>query len=80
MFLNHVVNRFGNYFYDRLPAGHQPSLKQEGVLTTANAADTNSLTCLPKHGGARDNIFLVTHPMTGLCEHCLGSAIARRAQ
>jgi hypothetical protein len=28
------------------------------VLTTANAAGTNGLTCLPKHGGARDNKFL----------------------
>jgi hypothetical protein len=27
------------------------------VLTTANAAGTNSLKCLPKHGGARDNKF-----------------------
>jgi hypothetical protein len=33
------------------------------VLTTANAAGTNGLTCLPKHGGDRDNKFLVTHPM-----------------
>jgi hypothetical protein len=35
------------------------------VLTTANAAGkTNRFTCLPKNGGARDNKFLVTHPMT----------------
>jgi hypothetical protein len=27
------------------------------VLTTANAVGTNSLTCLPKHGGAWDNKF-----------------------
>jgi hypothetical protein len=27
------------------------------MLTSANAAGTNSLTCLPKHGGARDNKF-----------------------
>jgi hypothetical protein len=46
---NHVVNRFCNYFYYRPPAWHQPSLKLEGVLTTANAAGTNGLTCLPKH-------------------------------
>jgi hypothetical protein len=37
---------------------------------------TNGLTCLPKHGGARDNKFLVTHPMTDLS---LASAILRRA-
>ncbi|RVE51482.1 hypothetical protein evm_003883 [Chilo suppressalis] len=38
------------------------------VLTTANAAGTNGLTYLPKHGGARDSKFLVTHPMTDHCE------------
>jgi hypothetical protein len=32
------------------------SLKLEWMLMTVNAAGTNSLTCLPKHGGARDNI------------------------
>ncbi|RVE47216.1 hypothetical protein evm_008184 [Chilo suppressalis] len=37
------------------------------VLTTADTAGTNGLTCLPKHGGARDNKFLVTHPMTEYC-------------
>jgi hypothetical protein len=47
------------------------------LLTTANTAGTNGLTCLPKHRGARDNIFLVTHPMTDLC--CLASATERRA-
>jgi hypothetical protein len=47
------------------------------VLTTANAAGNNSLTCLPKQGGARDNKFLVTHPMTD--QRCLTSAIARRS-
>jgi hypothetical protein len=34
------------------------------VLTTANAAGTNGLTCLLKHGGVRSNNFLVTHPIT----------------
>jgi hypothetical protein len=38
---------------------------------------TNGLTCLPKHGGAQDNKFLVTHPMTD--QRCLTSAIARRS-
>jgi hypothetical protein len=33
------------------------------VLTTANAASTNGLTCLPKHGRARDDKVLVIHPM-----------------
>jgi hypothetical protein len=33
-------------------------------LTTANTAGANGLTCLAKHGGARDNKFLVTLPMT----------------
>jgi hypothetical protein len=40
------------------------TLLETGVQTTANAAGTNGLTCLPKHGGARDNKFLVTRPMT----------------
>jgi hypothetical protein len=40
-------------------------------------AGTNRLMCLPKHGGARRNKFLVTHPMTD--QRCLTSAIARRA-
>jgi hypothetical protein len=46
--------------------GHnQPPVRVGGwVLTAANAAGTNGLTCFPKHGGARDNKFLVTHPMT----------------
>jgi hypothetical protein len=43
---------------------------------TVNAAGTNGLTCLPKYGGARDNTFLVTHPMTD--QRCLTSVIARR--
>jgi hypothetical protein len=47
------------------------------VLTTANAAETNDLTNLRKHEGARDNKFLVTHPMTN--QRCLTSAIARRS-
>jgi hypothetical protein len=47
------------------------------VLTTAKNPETNGLTCLPKHGGARDNKFSVTHPMTD--QSCLTSAIARRA-
>jgi hypothetical protein len=46
------------------------------VLTTTNATGTNGLTCLPKHGGAQDNIILVTHPITD--QRCLASTIARR--
>jgi hypothetical protein len=46
------------------------------MLTTVIAAGT-SLTCLPKPGGARDNTFLVTHPMTD--QHYLTSTIARRS-
>jgi hypothetical protein len=34
-----------------------PSWKLEWVLTIANETGTNGLTCLPKHGGARDNKF-----------------------
>jgi hypothetical protein len=47
------------------------------VLTTANAAETNGLTCLPKHREARYNKFLVTHPMTD--QRCLASVIVRRS-
>jgi hypothetical protein len=47
------------------------------VLTTANAAGRKFLTCLPKNGGARDNKFLVTYPMTG--QRCSTSAIARQS-
>jgi hypothetical protein len=50
---NNVVNRFGSYFYDRPHAWHQSSLKLEVVLTTANAAGTNGLTCLLKHRNAK---------------------------
>jgi hypothetical protein len=34
------------------------------VLTNANTSGTNGLTCLPKHGGARDNKFSDTYPIT----------------
>jgi hypothetical protein len=47
------------------------------VLTTTTAAGTNGLTCLPKHGGAQDNTFLVTHPMTD--QRCLISVIVCRS-
>jgi hypothetical protein len=47
--------RFGNYFYDQPPAWRQPSLKLKLIPTTPNAAGTNGLTSLPKHGGARGN-------------------------
>jgi hypothetical protein len=42
---------------------------------TANKAGTNGLTCLPKHGGARDSKFLVTHPM--IDQFCLAFVIVR---
>jgi hypothetical protein len=57
--------------------GHNPPCGPSAgwwVLTTANAAWTNGLMCLLKLAGARDNKFLVTHPMTD--ERCLTSAIA----
>jgi hypothetical protein len=44
--------------------GHSPPRGPSAgwwVLTTANAAGTNSLTCLPKHGGGQDNNFF-GHP------------------
>ncbi|RVE46209.1 hypothetical protein evm_009167 [Chilo suppressalis] len=59
--------------------GHDPPRGPSAdwrVLTTADATGTNGLTCLPKHGGARDSKFLVTHPMTDHCESYLTSTIA----
>jgi hypothetical protein len=60
--------------------GHNPPRRASAgwwLLTTTNAAGINGLTCFPKHGGARDKTFLVTHPMTD--QRCLISAIARRS-
>jgi hypothetical protein len=40
--------------------GHNPPRRPSAswwVLTTVNTAGTNGSTCLPKHGGARDNKF-----------------------
>jgi hypothetical protein len=56
--------------------GHNSPSADWWVLTTANATGTNSLTFLPKHG-ARDNKFLVTHPMTD--QRCLASTTTRQA-
>ncbi|RVE41259.1 hypothetical protein evm_014091 [Chilo suppressalis] len=59
--------------------GHDPSRGPSAgwwVLTTADAARTNGLTCLPIHGGARDSKFLVTHPMTDHYESCSTSTTA----
>jgi hypothetical protein len=60
--------------------GHNPPREPSAgwwVLTTAYATGTNGFTCLPKHGGARDKTFLVTHPMTD--QRCLTSTIASRS-
>jgi hypothetical protein len=46
---------------------------------TANLAGTNGLTCLLKHGGAQDNTFLVTHPLTNLRGRWLAAENAHRA-
>ncbi|RVE53193.1 hypothetical protein evm_002026 [Chilo suppressalis] len=55
--------------------GHDPP-RGPSADWWADAAGTNGLTCLPKHGGTRDRRFLVTHPMTDHCESCLTSTIA----
>jgi hypothetical protein len=60
--------------------GHNPPRETDAswcVLTTANAAGTNGLTCLWKHGEARDNKFLFTHSMTD--QRCITFSIARRS-
>jgi hypothetical protein len=71
---HHVVIKIRQLFYDRPPAWHQLSLKLEWVVTTANVAGTNDLTCLPKHRGAWDNKFWSPILMTGLWERCLATA------
>jgi hypothetical protein len=43
--------------YHRPPAWCQPSLEMKRVLMSANAAGTNGLKCLPKHGQALDKTF-----------------------
>jgi hypothetical protein len=43
-----------------LPAGQCKLLRCVGL----GGAGTNSLTCVPKHGGVQVNKFLVSHPMT----------------
>jgi hypothetical protein len=55
---HHVVIKIRHLFFTigRLPDVN-PSLKLKWVLMTANATGTNGLTCLPNHGGARDNKF-----------------------
>jgi hypothetical protein len=61
-------------------SGHNPPRGPSAgwwVLTTAIAAGTNSLTCLPKHERDQDIKFLVTHLMTD--QRCSTSAMARRS-
>jgi hypothetical protein len=67
--------RYGLYI--RRTGHNQPrgSSADWWMPTAANAAGTNGLTCLPKHGGSRDSKFLVTHLMTD--QRCLTLAIAR---
>jgi hypothetical protein len=67
-------------YYSVRRTGHNPPRGPSTgwwVLTTANAAGTNGLTCFPKHGGAQINKFLNIHPMSG--QRRLTSAIARRS-
>jgi hypothetical protein len=77
-----VVGKYSHHYATSavIRTGHKPPSGLSAgwwVLTTANAAGTNGLTCLPKHGGFQDNKFLVTHTMTG--QRCLASAIARQS-
>jgi hypothetical protein len=51
--------------------------RSSSSANTANTAWTDGLTCLQKHGGAPNNKFLVTHPMTH--QYCLASAIGLRS-
>jgi hypothetical protein len=68
------------FLIDYTQEGHNPPRGPSAgwwVLSTANEAGTNGLTCLTKHRGAQDNQFLVTHLMTD--QRCLTYAIARRS-
>jgi hypothetical protein len=48
------------------------------VSTTANAASTIGLPCLPKHGEAKDNKFFLG-TLSMMDQRCLTSEIARRS-
>jgi hypothetical protein len=74
---HHVVIKIRQLFLRPAACLTSTLLELERVLTTANAARANDLTCLPKHGGARDNKFLVINQMTDQC--CLTSTIACRS-
>jgi hypothetical protein len=61
-------NKDSAFILDR-PAGLTSILLETGVdANDSNAAGIIGLTCLLKHGGAQDNTFLVTYPMTDLYE------------
>jgi hypothetical protein len=61
----------------RKTGDNPPHPVQIGMVTTIKITRTNSLKCLPKHGGAQDNKIMVSHQMIDHCERCLTSAIAR---
>jgi hypothetical protein len=57
---------------------HERRTGQSKLITWAQCGLVGANDCkysLPNHGGARDNKFLVTNPMTDQC--CSGSAIVR---
>jgi hypothetical protein len=62
---------------ERAITHHSGSVRIGVSRDKRNTTGTNGLTCLPKHGGARDIKFLVTHSMTDQC--CLAYAIVCRA-
>jgi hypothetical protein len=70
-----ISNKYGSLTRKKVPMKNVTTVTRPSadwwVLTTTNAAGTNGLT---KHGGTRNNKFLVTHPMTD--QRCLTSAIA----
>jgi hypothetical protein len=76
---HHVMIKIRKLFL-RSAACLTSTLLETGVgANDCNCSCTNSLTCLPKHGGIRGHI-LVTHPMTDIWEICLASAFTRQAQ
>jgi hypothetical protein len=72
------IQRKATLFYDMF-CSHLLTWTCFGInhLHLSIVIKTNVLMCLPKLGGARDNNFLVAHPMTD--QRCLVSAITRRA-
>jgi hypothetical protein len=74
---NREIKSISNNKKSRAVSGTEQNIKLLIGAMTVNAAGANGLTCQPKHGEARDNIFSVAHLRTD--KRCLTSAIACRS-